>query len=249
MNRPLHDPRDAKGTDESTDTYDTVDWLHQERPEQQRPRRRVRRVVSRVSRDDGRHQPASRGQGDLAAGADDRHLDGRRLLPPGRVPAVVRLRVRERPRAEQGSVDSARRSSRWDTYDWYLGARAAGERRREVSSTDASRPGRRSRSIRRYDAYWQARAVERGLKAPTVPTLTVGGWWDQEDRWGPLATYKALEPGDTKHWNFLVMGPWNHGGWRNEARAMAVVDPGTSDAYLRDVEAPWFAYWLQDKGS
>ena len=45
------------------------------------------------------------------------------------------------------------------------------------------------------------------------------------------------------------MGPWNHGGWRNEARAMAVVDPGTADAFLRDVEAPWFAYWLHDKGS
>ena len=49
MNRPLHNPADAKGTDESTDTYDTVDWLHQERAEQQRPRRRARRVVSRVS--------------------------------------------------------------------------------------------------------------------------------------------------------------------------------------------------------
>ena len=44
------------------------------------------------------------------------------------------------------------------------------------------------------------------------------------------------------------MGPWNHGGWRNPARAMAVVDPGTSDGYLRDVEAPWFAYWLHDRG-
>ena len=44
------------------------------------------------------------------------------------------------------------------------------------------------------------------------------------------------------------MGPWNHGGWRNPARAMEVVDPGTSDGYLRDVEAPWFAYWLHDRG-
>ena len=100
-----------------------------------------------------------------------------------------------------------------------------------------------------YDAYWQARAVQRGLKAPAVPTLTVGGWWDQEDRYGPLATYRALERGDTGNRNSLVMGPWNHGGWRRgEPRRMAVVDPGTSEGYLRDVEAPWFAYWLKDKG-
>jgi hypothetical protein len=45
------------------------------------------------------------------------------------------------------------------------------------------------------------------------------------------------------------MGPWNHGGWRREARRMPVVDPGTSVGYLRDVEAPWFAYWLKDKGT
>ena len=127
-------------------------------------------------------------------------------------------------------------------------ARAAGERRREVLPRTRPDVAGVHRSIRAYDAYWQARAVERVLKSPAVPTLTVGGWWDQEDRWGPLATYKALEPGDTKHWNFLVMGPWNHGGWRNPARAMPVVDPGTADAYLRDVEAPWFAYWLHDKG-
>src|SRR2546427_5964873 len=63
-----------------------------------------------------------------------------------------------------------------------------------------------------YDAYWQARAVQRRLNAPAVATLTVGGWWDQEDRYGPLATYRALERGDTGRRNYLVMGPWNHGG-------------------------------------
>jgi putative CocE/NonD family hydrolase len=137
---------------------------------------------------------------------------------------------------------------RWDTYDWYLELGP-------LSNVDAkyfhgkvptweafvAHPA--------YDAFWQTRALERILKTPAVPTLTVGGWWDQEDRYGPLATYKALEPGDNKHVSSLVMGPWNHGGWRNPARAMAVVDPGTSDGYLRDVEAPWFAYWLKGIGT
>ena len=138
--------------------------------------------------------------------------------------------------------------SHWDTYDWYLelGPLANADAKYFHGRVPTWLAFTQHPS---YDAYWQARAVERDLKSPSVPTLTVGGWWDQEDRWGPLATYKALEPGDTKHWNFLVMGPWNHGGWRNQARAMPVVDPGTADAFLRDVEAPWFAYWLHDKGS
>ncbi|MGH7499386.1 MAG: CocE/NonD family hydrolase, partial [Gemmatimonadales bacterium] len=135
----------------------------------------------------------------------------------------------------------------WDTYDWY---RALGP----LANVDAkyyhgkvptwgafvAHPA--------YDAHWQARAVQRGLTAPAVPTLVVGGWWDQEDRYGPLATYEALERGDSAGRNFLVMGPWNHGGWRRQARKIPVVDPGTSDGYLRDVEAPWFAYWLKGKG-
>ena len=100
-----------------------------------------------------------------------------------------------------------------------------------------------------YDGYWKARAVQDMVKAPSVPTLTVGGWWDQEDRFGPLATYRALERGDTAHVNFLVMGPWNHGGWRREDRRMPVVDAGTAEGFLRDVEARWFAYWLKDRGT
>ena len=91
--------------------------------------------------------------------------------------------------------------------------------------------------------------MERHLSSPAVPTLVVGGWWDQEDRYGPLATYRALERGDTAGRNFLVMGPWNHGGWRREVRKIPVVDPGTADGYLQHVEAPWFAYWLKGTGT
>ena len=46
-----------------------------------------------------------------------------------------------------------------------------------------------------------------------MPTLNVAGWWDQEDFYGPIKIYELLEKHDTKHENFLVVGPWNHGGW------------------------------------
>jgi putative CocE/NonD family hydrolase len=134
---------------------------------------------------------------------------------------------------------------RWDTYDWYLQLGPLSNvnvkyfhGRVPTWNAFAAHPS--------YDTLWQRRAVQPLLKSPAVPTLTVGGWWDQEDRYGPLATYRALEFGDSAGRNFLVMGPWNHGGWRNSSRQMPVVDPGTQDSYLQDVEAPWFAHYLKD---
>ena len=59
-----------------------------------------------------------------------------------------------------------------------------------------------------------------------MPTLNVGGWYDQEDFRGPLRIYELLEKHDTKNQNFLVVGPWNHGGWAagraNRTRPRAV---------------------------
>ena len=64
-----------------------------------------------------------------------------------------------------------------------------------------------------YSKFWQDMAVERHLDHVDVPTLEVGGWWDQEDMWGTQAEYAGLHPHDTKHEVFMVLGPWNHGGW------------------------------------
>ena len=67
-----------------------------------------------------------------------------------------------------------------------------------------------------YTKFWQDMAVEKHLTKVEVPTLEVGGWWDQEDMWGPQAEYAALEPHDKDHDVFLVLGPWNHGGWNRQ---------------------------------
>jgi putative CocE/NonD family hydrolase len=85
-----------------------------------------------------------------------------------------------------------------------------------------------------------------------VPTLNVGGWWDQEDFYGPLEIYKALEKHDTKGLNYLVVGPWNHGGWRGRSgQTLGNIDFGSATApyFRKNIEAPWFAYWLKDKGT
>src|SRR6202022_2352712 len=100
-----------------------------------------------------------------------------------------------------------------------------------------------------YDDFWKHHALANGLKETTVPTLNVAGWWDQEDFYGPVDTYERLEKNDSKHLNFFVAGPWNHGGWAHGAGdSLGPIPFGSATAkYFREkVEAPWFAYWLKD---
>jgi uncharacterized protein len=83
-----------------------------------------------------------------------------------------------------------------------------------------------------------------------VPTLTVGGWWDQEDFYGPLTTYATLEHLDTAGVNTLVVGPWNHGGWAHgDGRKLGDIDFGsaTGQWFRERVQAPWFAHWLKGR--
>ena len=84
-----------------------------------------------------------------------------------------------------------------------------------------------------------------------TPNLIVAGWYDQEDFYGPLSIYKEQEKGDAKNLNYLVVGPWNHGGWRAAASTYGPYDLGsaTGDWYRKDVELPWFRYWLKGQGT
>ena len=95
-------------------------------------------------------------------------------------------------------------------------------------------------------------AIASALKHTTVPNLNVAGWWDQEDYFGPMTTYANLERSDEKQLNYLVVGPWNHGGWAHgpgSTLGQIPFDSDTGTFYRQKVEAAWFAYWLHDKGS
>ena len=84
-----------------------------------------------------------------------------------------------------------------------------------------------------------------------VPTLNVAGWWDQEDFYGPLDIYASLEKHDTGGLNYLVVGPWNHGGWAGDGASLGPIPFGSDTAaHFRDqVQAPFFAFFLKDKGT
>ena len=75
-----------------------------------------------------------------------------------------------------------------------------------------------------YDEFWKRQAVTPYLKKVTVPNLNVAGWWDQEDFYGPQKIYEALEKHDSRHWNYFVAGPWNHGGWARRRGKLAGQD-------------------------
>jgi len=102
-----------------------------------------------------------------------------------------------------------------------------------------------------YDEFWKRQTIVPDLTAVRVPTLIVAGWWDQEDFYGPLKIYEVLEKHDDHGRNFLVVGPWNHGGWsRAEGDALGRVKFGSATSrYFREkIQAPWFAHFLKDNG-
>ncbi|MCB9082543.1 MAG: CocE/NonD family hydrolase [Lewinellaceae bacterium] len=104
-----------------------------------------------------------------------------------------------------------------------------------------------------YDAFWQARNPRPHLHDIKPAVMTVGGWFDAEDCFGALRTYEAIEkqnPASTS--NRLVMGPWYHGQWaRDEGSQMGNVHwfAPTGDYYQREMELKFFNFYLKDKGT
>jgi uncharacterized protein len=99
-----------------------------------------------------------------------------------------------------------------------------------------------------YDAFWQARNIRPHLKNVRCAVMTVGGWYDGEDLFGPLETYRwteRLNPGIT---NVLVMGPWAHGDWgRKDGDKLGDIHfrAKTAEFYRAKIELPFFRHFLK----
>ncbi|MHB8526852.1 MAG: CocE/NonD family hydrolase [Candidatus Acidiferrales bacterium] len=237
------------GVDETTDAYDTIDWLVHHVPDNNgkigmfgtsyggwlttmallHPHPDLKAVSEQAS-------PADQFLG------DDFHHNGAFRLSYGfEYAAMLESRKAQ-------NVHFA--FDRYDTYEWYLGLGAlshVNERyfHRQIPTWNdfVQHPN--------YDAFWQKQAFAPYLKKTTVPNLNVVGWWDQEDRYGPEEIYELAEPQDTGHWNDIVIGPWNHGGWDHWGGShLGPIDFGqnTSDYFRSHVLAPWFRYWLHGEG-
>jgi putative CocE/NonD family hydrolase len=249
MQRPLCAAKDAKCVDEGTDAYDTIDWLVKHVPGHN-----GRVGMLGVSYDGWltimaavRPHPALKAVSPQASPADmwlgdDFHHNGAFRLSYGFEYAA---------RMERSKEQTPFEFERYDTFQWYqaLGP-LANINAKYVHGTlptwndFVEHPD--------YDDFWKKQAVWRQLGAPQVPTLDVAGWWDQEDFYGPNKIYETLEAHDSRHLNFLVVGPWNHGGWNAaDGGKLGPIDFGSpaSRDFRRNIQAPWFAHFLKDAGT
>jgi putative CocE/NonD family hydrolase len=103
-----------------------------------------------------------------------------------------------------------------------------------------------------YDTFWQKRSILPHLKNIKPAVLTVGGWFDAEDLYGPLNIYKTIEKTTPTANNTIVMGPWAHGGWAREAGKTThnhiYFGDSISTFFQREIERNFFAYYLMDEG-
>jgi len=103
-----------------------------------------------------------------------------------------------------------------------------------------------------YDDFWQKRNLLPHLKNARHAIMTVGGWFDAEDLYGPLNIYKTLEANSPAAKNTLVMGPWGHGDWAREQGKSThnhiYFGDSISTFYQREIERRFFAYYLKDEG-
>ncbi|WP_153798307.1 CocE/NonD family hydrolase [Foetidibacter luteolus] len=101
------------------------------------------------------------------------------------------------------------------------------------------------------DSYWQARNIRTSLKDVQPAVLVVGGWFDAEDLFGALNTYKAIEQQTPVNNNHLIMGPWTHGAWAaNSWTSFVNYDfGGNTNTFFQQLEFNFFTYYLKGKGS
>jgi hypothetical protein len=251
MFRDPRDKNDPQAIDEGTDTNDTVEWL-----------------LKNVADNNGKvgilgisyggwlttmalldPDPAIKAASEQASPADqflgdDFHHNGAFRLSYG---------FEYSTEMETGKENYSFKFDLFDTYDWYLnqlGPISNGNTKylhgRVPTWNDfIDHPN--------YDQFWQKQAFAPYLKSLRlkVPNLNVTGWWDQEDFYGPNKIYELLEKNDTDRMNYLVAGPWNHGGWADrDGSHLGKIQFGsdTSKYFRENIERPWFTYWLKGKG-
>ena len=249
---PLRHHLDPEATDDSTDTWDTIEW-----------------IVNNVPDNNGRvgtlgisyggflttralvnPHPALRAASpqatcaDMFVGDDWHHNGAFRLEYSFRWIAAM----------ERSKGIDVYATDRYDTYQWFLELGPLSNVDKNILHGQApswtalaDHPNR--------DDFWitQMCGVLPHIAGDvTVPTLNVLGWFDAEDFYGPLLVYHAYESRDVNDLNYLVIGPWAHGGWAfSTGHNLGVVDFGskTSSHYRKNIEARWFAYWLKDQGA
>jgi len=248
LQRPVRNPKDEHSIDEGTDTYDTIDWLLKNVPGNN-----GRAGIMGISYGGWLTEmaliephPALKAASEQASPADmflgdDFHHNGAFRLSYGFEYAAM---------METGKTNKTFEFKQFDTYDWYLKLGPLSQA--NARYFDGQRPTWNNFIAHpNYDDFWKAQAVQKIVRSAKVPNLNVGGWFDQEDFAGPWRIFAASETPESRQYNYLVEGPWNHGGWfSGPGRTLKNVDFGsdTGEYFRQNIQARWFAYWLKNKG-
>lgn len=255
--------------DESTDTFDTIDWL-----------------VKNIANNNGNvgtwgisypgfyatysaidAHPALKAASPQACIGDfffdDFHHNGAYLLSYFRATALFGT-PKDQP------IDTA-----WyktpdlkteDQYQFFLDAGPLSNLNKYFQYENVDQPGLRKKDIvddffwqelidhPNYDSVWQKKGIIQHLKniKPSVATMIVGGWFDAEDLYGPLETYKTIETYNPENYNTMVFGPWSHGDWARTNIKNAVGNyyfgDSISDFYQKNIETAFFEHFLKNDG-
>ncbi len=241
---------DSAATNETTDAYDSIDWLVQHVPDNNG------KVGMYGVSYDGltaalallHPHPALKAISEQAAPVDQWMNDDDHRYGALRESYAFEYAVLEQ-------ADKFRNThfgfETYDTYDWYLalGPLANINARYLHGSIPywndiVAHPD--------YDEFWKKEAWIRQLHASTVPNLNVAGFWDQEDPWGPWQIFRHAAEHDPDHTNFIVAGPWYHGEWQApRADSIGLIALGgheTAREFRENIEAPFFRYYLHGEG-
>jgi hypothetical protein len=246
---PPRNLSDPKATDETTDAYDSIDWL-------------VKNVANNngkvgiygVSYDGlttgvtllGPH-PALKAISEQASPTDqwmndDEHRYG--ALRESYAFEYAVLEEADRNKNTHFDFDT------YDTYSWYLRLGALSN----INANFLRGTIRRWNDIVAhpdYDAFWQRSAWTSRLHSSTVPNLNVAGFYDQEDPWGPWQIFRHAAEHDPQNTNFMVVGPWYHGEWqsaRGDSIGLIALGHETAREFRENIQAPFFRYYLHGKG-
>ncbi|NHO33606.1 CocE/NonD family hydrolase [Acetobacter fallax] len=246
MTRPPRGPLNPTSTDETTDAWDTIDWLVKNTPE-------------------------SNGRVGMTGSSYEGFTVVMALLDPH---PALKVAAPESPMVDgwmgddwfhygafrQGSLDyftsqmtvrgesdSIPRIDR-DDYTNFLKAGST-EAFAQKAGLDQFPFWQRMHAHPAYDQFWQEQALDKLLakRKPTVPTLWEQGLWDQEDMWGAIHSWEALKATAGSVPNTLVMGPWRHSGvnYNGSALGPLAFEGDTAEQYRRDVFRPFFDQYLK----
>lgn len=248
IHQPIIHLKQKGAVDESTDTYDAIDWL-----------------VKNVSNNNGKAgilgisypgwealvgsvdpHPALKAASEQACMADlflgdDFHHNGAFRLSYG---MEYSYEIENDP-----TTDSDFPFPQYDVYDWYL---KLGSLKNVNQKYFHNKIPTWNNFVKHpnYDAFWQQNSPLRYVSYPQVPMLHVGGYYDQEDINGPQLMYNHMEKKDSFNRNYIVLGPWNHGGWarmRGDSLGKISFERKTGDDF-HVMQKRWFDYWLKGIG-